>query len=211
MGDSSGSPRTFESLDDDIRSAVDAMLEALPRVRRVVLFGLCDAASAALMYCTSDPRIAGLILANPWVRTPEGRDRSFVRHYYGARLLQRSFWNKLLAGEVDAMGSMREFVRSSLRSLRAGRNHRGNFISRMLQGLTVFPGPVLFQIAEIDLTGLEFVDLCRSDSKWADAAKRPGVSTTFIQGADHTFSSRASMEEAATAGLAWLRSIVAPQ
>ena len=59
MGDSSGCERTFTSVHDDVRSAVDAFVAHMPELRRIVIFGLCDAASAALMYVHSDSRVAG--------------------------------------------------------------------------------------------------------------------------------------------------------
>ena len=71
MGDSTGDLRNFEAIDDDIASAIDALQQRAPQVRRVVLWGLCDGASAALMYWDRrrDPRLAGMCLLNPWVRS----------------------------------------------------------------------------------------------------------------------------------------------
>ena len=55
IGDSDGAPRTFENLDDDVRAGLDALHAEVPALRGCVIFGLCDAASAALMYCRRDP------------------------------------------------------------------------------------------------------------------------------------------------------------
>jgi len=44
MGDALGEPRSFEQLDDDLGSAIDALLASTPALRRVVLLGLCDGA-----------------------------------------------------------------------------------------------------------------------------------------------------------------------
>src|SRR5690606_15104146 len=66
MGDSEGQPRSFDRLDSDIRAAMDAFAFALPSVTRIVLLGLCDAASAILIYGYTDSRVRGLILLNPW-------------------------------------------------------------------------------------------------------------------------------------------------
>lgn len=85
MGDSSGEQRGFEQVDEDIGAALDALQVTAPSVRRFVLWGLCDAASAALLYWrrTRDRRIAGFCLANPWVRSAATLARTQVRHYYG--------------------------------------------------------------------------------------------------------------------------------
>jgi uncharacterized protein len=67
-----------------------------PVIKQVVLWGLCDAASAALYYGHTDPRVKGMILLNPWVHTEAGAARARLKHYYLARLLSKAFWAKLL-------------------------------------------------------------------------------------------------------------------
>lgn len=56
-----------------VAAAVEAMLRAAP-VRHAVLWGLCDGASASLLYmqATQDPRMTGPALLNPWVRSEAG-------------------------------------------------------------------------------------------------------------------------------------------
>src|SRR5450830_826016 len=65
MGDSAGAVRSFEDVDEDLRCAIDAFQQAVPAVRELVIWGLCDAASAALFYAHTDPRVCGLVLLNP--------------------------------------------------------------------------------------------------------------------------------------------------
>lgn len=208
MGDSPGEPRSFEDVDLDLRSALDAFFASVSGLSGVVVFGLCDAAAAALMYCRSDPRLSGLMLANPWVRTPEGEARSHVRHYYGSRLLQRSFWQKLLSGELKVFFAVRSLMAAWLLSRRRGSagsaGQREFFLDRMLEGLIGFEGPVLLLISERDLTAREFEDLCRDDPSWRRASGRPSVSKTTLAGADHTFSTREALEEATEACRHWL-------
>ncbi|MFX8094774.1 hypothetical protein ABTK72_21120, partial [Acinetobacter baumannii] len=69
--DSAGEARDFLGVQADIGAAIGALMAACPTVQRVVLWGLCDAASAALLYVesTRDMRVAGLTLLNPWVRS----------------------------------------------------------------------------------------------------------------------------------------------
>ncbi|MCK7493609.1 MAG: hydrolase 1, exosortase A system-associated [Comamonadaceae bacterium] len=88
MGDSSGALRGFEQITPDIGAAVDALLQRAPGVRRVVLWGLCDGASAALLYLHErrDPRVRGVCLLNPWVRSEASLARTHVKHYYTRRL-----------------------------------------------------------------------------------------------------------------------------
>jgi exosortase A-associated hydrolase 1 len=208
MGDSSGETRTFETVNEDITAALDALLAHARSPRGVVIFGLCDAASAALMYCMGDKRVVGLVLANPWVRTPQGQARAHVRHYYTARLFQRSFWTKVFKGEFDLGRGFLEYVRAirlagDTRSSKSGGTEHG-FISRMLEGMTGFTGPIQLLLSEQDLTAQEFSELCKADRSWGSAIAQPSITVTAVPQADHTFSTRASLDFASRAVLDWL-------
>ena len=212
MGDSTGDARDFRAVSRDIRAAMDAFLELVPRLRSVVLFGLCDAASAALLYCGSDDRLAGLILANPWVRTPSGLARAHVKHYYRSRVLHGSFWRKLVSGRFDLLSSVSGFARAiglSLRrpSLAAQGDLEGDFLAGMRMGLAGFKRPVLFLISGRDLTAKEFTDLCAMDGDWGKLLGRATVSRTTFDEADHTFSSAASAREVSQACIKWLSGV----
>ena len=207
IGDSDGEARSFEELDDDIRAALDALCTQHPALRGVVIMGLCDAASAALMYCGSDPRVAGLILANPWVRSEAGQARAYVRHYYGNRLLQAAFWRKVATGKFDVVGSIRDFLRKLWTSSRGRSAHhsRASFQERMLAGLARFRGPILLQVSGRDLTAAEFMDLCDSDRRWGSAVARPSVDLRRYERADHTFAE--GLDVATADCTAWLGTV----
>ncbi len=195
MGDSEGDMRSFEDVDDDIRAAIDQIFESVPGLTKVVLLGLCDAASAILMYCTTDSRVSGLILLNPWARRPQGEARSYLHHYYLQRLLQKSFWRKVLSGKYQIGKSVGDFLRS-LKTAHASTANvdqtdsetGGSFILRMEHGLEQFGGPVLFLISDRDLTAQEFLALARSSRSWRKHMKRAEVTTKTLVEADHTMS-----------------------
>ena len=85
MGDSTGQPRHFEAIAPDIGAALDTFLAESPDLRGVVLWGLCDAATANAFYARSDHRVLGQIALNPWVRPAEGGPRpSFATTICGA-------------------------------------------------------------------------------------------------------------------------------
>ncbi|MEE4110252.1 MAG: hydrolase 1, exosortase A system-associated, partial [Halieaceae bacterium] len=65
-GDSEGEARSFEELADDLACAVSALREAAPAVREVVVWGLCDAASAAALFAHRTEYVTGVVLINPW-------------------------------------------------------------------------------------------------------------------------------------------------
>jgi len=114
VGDSEGDMRSFEAIEDDLRVALDALFMAVPALRSVAIWGLCDAASAALMYAPSDDRVSRLVLLNPWVHTEKGAAQVRLKHYYLARLRHPSFWVKLFSGEMNLTPSIRDLMRSAL-------------------------------------------------------------------------------------------------
>jgi exosortase A-associated hydrolase 1 len=207
IGDSDGSPRSFESVDDDVRAGLDALHGEVPALRGCVIFGLCDAASAALMYCRQDSRLAGLILANPWVHSEAGAAKAYVKHYYARRLLQPGFWRKLIWGEFDAASSLRDLLAKLRASARGSSAPRGSFRERMLEGLARFPGPVLLQISGRDLTAAEFMDLCQSDARWRAALAGRNVVVRRYDDADHTFAAAGAFTTAVADCTAWLAAL----
>jgi len=210
MGDSDGETQTFESVRDDIGSAIDAFFAQSAGVRRIVVFGLCDAASAALMYGDKDGRVQGMILANPWVRTVEGEARAFVKHYYGQRLLQRSFWTKLVRGELAVVAAVKGLVRNwwmaGLKRQSANPAPVPSFIDRMRVGFERFRHPVLVVLSDQDLTAREFSDLCKSDAAWSRLMKATRVTRLQLADADHTFSCETSLDQFCSVVLHWLES-----
>ena len=63
MGDSGGEFAGFERSGADIRAAIDALQHLDKSVGEVCLWGLCDGASAALMYVPTDTRVSQLVLS----------------------------------------------------------------------------------------------------------------------------------------------------
>lgn len=207
MGDSEGGARDFERVDEDIAAAIDTLLANCPNLDSVVLLGLCDAASASLMYASSDSRVTGQILLNPWVRTEQGEARSYLRHYYLQRLLQRSFWSKVFRGRANLLRSGREFFESigKARDARSStQENTRNFIDRMHHGLSSFEGRVLFLISENDLTAGEFTDLCGADRSWKSAMSGANIEVERVQGADHTLSDRRHLDYVNSLIIKWI-------
>lgn len=211
MGDGGGGQRAFTELDEDVGVAVDGLLRSVPSLRRVVLCGLCDGASAALLYLqrTHDPRVAGLVLLNPWVRSGETLSRTIVKHYYLQRLTDRGFWAKLLRGQV-ALKALRE-LGSHLGAMWRGRSAGSgaaagptSYQERMLAGLDRHPGPVLLALCGDDYTAKEFLEHAQASPAWSAALGRPGLRRLDIAGADHTLSSTEHRRHFEAATIAWL-------
>jgi exosortase A-associated hydrolase 1 len=210
MGDSAGAMPGFDRVDEDIEAAIDALSRAAPHVKRIVLWGLCDAASACMIYGKRrDARVRGMIVANPWVRSTAGEATAMLKHYYLQRLLQRSFWTKVFTGGFQlsrSLGGLFGTLRRSRSPSDGGGVAVGTFIDRMLQGVQDSRLPLLLLISEKDLTAAEFVELHRRSSAWQHALAQYA---TFerLSGADHTFSNRTTLTEANARSLRWLQQL----
>ena len=208
MGDSTGDLRDFEQVTGDLRAAVDAFCGAVDEVRDVVLWGLCDAASAALFYAHQDPRVSGIVLVNPWVRTVAGEARAYLRHYYLRRLLNPAPWRKLLRGEFDLWGSAKSLAGNVGRAARARDRGRApaSLPERMAEGLARFDGRVLMILSGNDLTAQEFRDAARQSSRWRGLLGAPRVTRRELAQANHTFSTREWRDQAAAWTAEWVGS-----
>jgi uncharacterized protein len=212
MGDSEGLARTFEFIEGDIAAAIDAFAQETPGLRHVVLLGLCDAASASLMYASDDERVSGLVLLNPWARTQAGEARAYLRHYYLARILQKSFWRKVFSGRFNVRESIGDLSRkvSSVggdTKLRNARSVPGpSFLVRMERGITRFEGRVLLLISGRDLTAAEFLEAIHRSKNWQDAIKRIQFTSRSFPRADHTMSRIEDLTEAGKAVIDWIES-----
>ena len=213
MGDSSGDPGGFENLSDDIGAAIDALLRRVPQARQVALWGLCDGASAALLYCheTADPRVRALCLVNPWVRTQASLALTRVKHYYRHRLRQRAFWAKLASGKV-ALNALRGLWRNLL----LAKTHGGTtgeqrpvtqdspYQHRMAQAWKDFEGEMLLLLSGRDYTAKEFSETVAGDIAWAGALHHPRLQLHHLAQADHTFSVESARQQAETLTVDWL-------
>ena len=226
IGDSSGRQRSFETISHDIECAIDAMVETCPQVKQVHIWALCDGASAASLYAPTDPRVAGLVLLNPWVRSETGFTRSFLLHYYIERLFDRKFWHGAFKGRKRLLPSVKSAIadvfsggtsQSVFESTEAG-SYLGEAASkpyskpqseyqlRMLSSLQKFRGRILIILSGNDLTAAEFRQMVSSNRKWTRLLDRSSNSRFEIPDANHTFSNRAWRNTVAESTLQWLRS-----
>lgn len=221
MGDSEGEWQGFEHISDDIQSAIDALCREVPAIEGVVIWGLCDAASAATFYAPADPRVEGMVLLNPWVRSEQGAARAYLKHYYLERLLSSGFWLKIRQGQFDFSGSVKS-VWSLIRQ--AGSVRRGNsdgaasaggyatpktavpLAERMFLSLQAFPGRVLLVLSGNDLTAAEFKDSVKGSRPFARLLRERRFTTEHLDESDHTFSRQEWRDRVVDATLAWLAS-----
>lgn len=228
MGDCAGTLRGFEHVDEDIVSAINAFQGQCPHIKKVVLWGLCDAASAALFYAWRDARVSGLVLLNPWVRTAAGEARAVLKHYYLQRLFSRELLFKILRGQFawrDSFTSLWQKLMSSRQSAvdekvaagekvntsstgaeAAGLALTGTLPERMATGLERFKGNVMLVLSGQDLTAAEFRDTCNASARWRTLLANERVQLHDLPDATHTFSRAIWRDEVARLTLAWCRS-----
>ena len=213
MGDSEGDLQNFDNVDDDLRAAIDRFFAEVPGLQEVVLWGLCDGASAAAMYAPQDARVAGLVLLNPWVRTAEGQARATIKHYYRDRLFDAGLWKKIGSGQFDVKGSVRSlcenvskaFASKSAPEVQA--NAADAPLPERMQGaLSRFGGRVLVVLSGADLTAQEFADLTSRPGSWQRLLAAPRFTRQQIDKADHTFSRRPWQDQVSDWTRDWLRS-----
>jgi exosortase A-associated hydrolase 1 len=205
MGDSDGAVRSFETIGADIRTAI-ASLRQEAGVDRVVLWGLCDGASAALMHAGDEPSVAGVVAVNPWARTPEVAARARLRHYYLDRLRSREFWHKALRGGLAVRESAGGFTQA-LRDLPAPPAQAG-FLERMHKGWMRLACPALFILSGRDLTAREFETWVKADRhRRARLENREATTIVALEDADHTFASSVWQDEVARATIEWMAAL----
>jgi exosortase A-associated hydrolase 1 len=208
MGDSEGEARTFEDVEDDLRCAIDKFLVEAPLVKELVIWGLCDAASAAVFYAHRDPRVTGLVLLNPWVRTEAGAAKAYLKHYYVSRLFDPQLWRKIGRGQLNLKATARSVLGFAGEAF-AGRKKMAASASgevssptgpascglvplpdRMLEGFRRFRGRVLLILSGNDLTAQEFSDLMKGSREWRKLLQASRVTRFTLPEANHTFSRR---------------------
>lgn len=204
MGDSTGEPAGFEHATPDIRAAVDALSARVQGLRAIVLWGLCDGASASGLAASADRRIRGLVLLNPWIRTAAGASETVLKHYYRHRLLSAGFWRKLAGGRFDGRRALADAWRHWRVARSGARSSSRALPDRLGDALVASRIPALVLLAGRDATAAEFA-LARSKGgslgRWLQGAQ---VEVHEIPDADHTLSRAASRHRADALTLDWL-------
>ncbi len=221
MGDSQGSIRSFTNVDEDINTAIDTFYKHNSELTGVVIWGLCDAASAASFYAYQDDRIKGLVLLNPWVFTEQGAAKTYLKHYYLQRLLNPELWRKVFYLQFDyrqsfssliallknIMGSNSPFDKKTENKGMSLVDENLALPERVRECLHRFNAPILFVLSGRDLTADEFRDVVKADSKWQALFELPDVSKRELMESDHTFSSQKWRDEVAQLSLQWINQL----
>jgi exosortase A-associated hydrolase 1 len=179
VGDSEGDNAGWHSSRDDLAAALAAFRHEQPNLRRVVGYGVCDAASA-LMQHGAGLGLDALVLVNPWTideagNDPVGHTPAALRQRYWAKIASPHQWWRLLSGQVNLARLWQGLGRA------AQRQAAPSILADQLRAsLAQFHGPVTLLVAAGDRVGQQFL------GQWPPDDPRlvihPGSSHSF---ADH--------------------------
>jgi hypothetical protein len=153
------------------------------------------------LHLNPDPRVGGVLLLNPWVRSAASQQRTVLRHYYLTRLTERGFWVKLVRGGItlsalfEAIDRVRTLLFARLGASVAGEIADAGYQERMARALAGLHGPALVVLS---------ADHVAADRAWQRAMAGPRVSRLDLPGADHTLSASAHRQQLEAATVKWL-------
>jgi exosortase A-associated hydrolase 1 len=207
MGDSEGEMRGFEQVRDDLSAAVREFFAEVAGLKEIVLWGLCDGATAAAFYAEVDRRITGLVMLNPWVRTDQSLAQATLRHYYARRLLAPDFWRKLAGGGLGMGAAIASFMQTASAANKKNSDPASGAAAlpqRLHQSLSRFRGQILIILSGADLGAREFMALAQKDTEWCSLLLTPRVQQKVIPMANHTFSCKTWRDEVDAICSGWI-------
>ena len=114
------------------------------------------------MYAAADPRVAGIVLSNPWARSEQIAAATRVRHYYFRRMISAAISGaRCFAAASVCAAVCRSLPVRCVARCATGRGRSHHYLQRMHDGLARFRGPVLCVLCGNDFTAREF-------EAWAD-------------------------------------------
>jgi len=221
MGDSEGKHPDFEKIELDINAAIEHFLQSTPNVKRVAIWGLCDAASAAMLNAHKYDAVKALILLNPWARTESGLAKSYVKNYYLKRVMTPAFWRKVFGGDFKIVESLKSFLKNlskayikSDKKVEAQIHHKivenndnRTLPERMFDNYAKFSGKSLFILSGNDLTAQEFKDAATFSSVWKQCVNIGNTEILHFPAANHTFSKREWKAQVEQWTVDWLKKL----
>jgi len=203
MGDSEGVVDSFLNVTVDIYNALQEFEQHCGDSRSICLWGLCDAASAILLFCQSEvDRVEQLILLNPWVTSSDLQAKTMIKQYYFYKLSDRNFWYKVIRLDLnvkDAISGLLSNLYSAMRTPKKSQSQSvsipdvDNYVGLMKKGLMAFSGKVAFVLSGNDLVAAEFELLLAQDNSWKNVCEQADF--IKIGDANHTFSSQSWREQ----------------
>lgn len=215
MGDSDGEFRGFEDMASDLDAALQALRSRLPTVTAIVLWGGCDAASAAFINAHRFPSVVAIAAANPWI-TDERMAQRVQQQHFRSRLSEWSFWKKVITLQYNPLhylGPLWRKIAPSTGDTSTGATpdrsaaEPGSFVDRMREGLARFDGQLYLLMSGRSLISRQFDELLAHDARWRDSVNARLAVRHEIAEADQTFSGVAAGQEMRDTLVSWVEQI----
>ncbi len=208
IGDSEGEFRGFPTLGEDMASAIAEFRRRVPGLEGIVLWGGCDAATAALIHAWRLEDVVGVVAGNPFVKSA-ATEKAVRRRHYRSRLTDPSFWRRVASLEYNPLHYLRARRpgRAGATSSGGGSSREprhGDYIPLLLEGLERFQGQILFLMANRFLLSDHFDALVGSSSRWRAALDKPGYRRIAIDSGDQLFTARQAQDEIFRVAGDWL-------
>lgn len=202
IGDSEGELSDFLAAPPDIGPAIEQFMASCPGLESIALWGLCDGASAILLYLSQRQAaiVNCIIVANPWVEQRQSKAKTLLKHYYLERLFCAGLWRKIIGGKFEFGAAVTGVSRAIINIFRrdgatikltgqAGRPkfNQDNFVYYMKQGLANFNGHGHLILSGQDLVAREFCQLLADDPEWRQLISQKFGSQLDLELSNHTF------------------------
>lgn len=194
VGDSEGANTGFTGSASDIAAALHAFRSHVPTLRRIVVYGNCDGASALML--AEGKGCDAMVLSNPWTFEPEPEPEpqpdpsdqpshegqaeptlmppSALRAHYLRRLTDpKALW-RLVTGKVQ-MGKLANSLTEAVQPNAAPTP----LAQQMGEGLARFAGPVTILLADRDRTAQAFLAYWNKDDP--RLRRCPDASHSFVE------------------------------
>ena len=210
MGDSSNEKEdiSFTQAALDIITAIAEFKRLQPQIKKIILMGLCDGASAILIAIPHiKENISGIILINPWVYQDSTIAKTYLKYYYIRRLQESDFWIKLFKLKINfrqSLSSVLQKYRSAFLSKTDIEDPKISFIDQMFLGLLQFDGKILTLLSEDDLTAQEFQLLLKENKMWQNELNQAKHKSLILSNTNHTFSNNKSRQQVIDSIINWL-------
>jgi len=211
LGDSLGDYKGFQHVQEDIDAAILAFKQQIPELNEIILWGGCDAASAAMIHGPNNPSVSGMIIANPWVHTEQTHAKVVVQHYYLNRLKDKTFWLKIFKLRLNFIDTFKSVFsnlklasQSSDTTNADAKNSNIPYPQRMCIGMSKFQGKTLLMMSGLSLVSKEFDELVAGSSQWKSAIDNPNLERVDFPNADQAFSTIETRKAQLEAAIKWL-------
>lgn len=191
-GDSSGQNAEFLSSEPDIVAAAKEFRKQCPKLKKMIAFGNCDAATALALF-GQKAGIEKYLLANPWVIENDQTNQSDAINANGAAIRSR-YWDRLKNPRslIDLATGKINFSKLFKGLKQASRKHENSALATRLRNtLLKLDNQVEILVAEKDTTALMFLAAWKSKD-YAVLRRQSNIALTQLDSASHSFADERS-------------------